>query len=119
MEESHMSKLEMKESLSGPVGITDDTFDKAIVGSATDPLARPFRLWSTLGMQFSVSSTPLSIGTYLSFVIGIGGSPVFFFGYLLSCVMGMCICLSLAEIAAVYPHASGWSSCVFIDYWHY
>ncbi|EXJ82252.1 hypothetical protein A1O3_06065 [Capronia epimyces CBS 606.96] len=70
-------------------------------------LDRPFRLWSSLGMQFSVSSTPLAIGTYLSFVIGIGGSPVFFFGYLLACVMGFCICLSLAEIAAVYPHASG------------
>jgi hypothetical protein len=88
-------------------GSSDPSIDiEASVGSS-DALARPFRLWSSLGMQFSVSSTPLAIGTYLSFVIGIGGSPVFFFGYLLASVMGFCICLSLAEIAAVLPHASG------------
>lgn len=98
----------MKDSFSDAGQPNDDNLGSThIVVEGSKELAKPFRLWSTLGMQFSVSSTPLSLGTYLSFVIGIGGSPVFFFGYLLACVMGLCVCTSLAEIAAVYPHASG------------
>lgn len=73
-----------------------------------DPqLKKAFNLWNTLGIQCSITSTPLAIGTYLAVVIGVGGSPVFFFGYLLSCVMGLIICLSLCEIAAVLPHSAG------------
>lgn len=73
-----------------------------------DPhLKKSFNLWNTLAIQCSITSTPLAIGTYLAVVIGVGGSPVFFFGYLLSCVMGLIVCISLCEIAAVLPHSSG------------
>ncbi|KAJ6001085.1 hypothetical protein N7481_001494 [Penicillium waksmanii] len=68
---------------------------------------KPFSLWSTLGISFSVTSTPLAVGTYLSVVIGVGGSPVFFYGYILAVCLDMCICASLAEMAAQYPHSSG------------
>jgi choline transport protein len=77
------------------------------VGSVEELHQRPFNLWSTLGLAFSVTCTPLSIGSYLSVSVGVGGSPVFFFGYIFSALMNLCICLSLAEISAVYPHASG------------
>ncbi|EFX04889.1 putative choline and nitrogen mustard permease [Grosmannia clavigera kw1407] len=66
-----------------------------------------FNLWSTLGISFSLTSTPITIGTYLSVSIGVGGSPVFFFGYILSVIMDLCVCASLAEMAAVLPHSSG------------
>lgn len=68
---------------------------------------KPFRLWSTLAIQSSISATPLAIGSYLSTVIGVGGSPVYFFGYILASVMSLLICASLSEIAAVFPHATG------------
>ncbi|KAH8693058.1 amino acid/polyamine transporter I [Talaromyces proteolyticus] len=68
---------------------------------------RPFNLWSTLGLAFSVTCTPLAIGSYLSVSVGVGGSPVFLFGYIFSALMNLCICISLAEISAIYPHASG------------
>ncbi|OBT45197.1 hypothetical protein VE00_04307 [Pseudogymnoascus sp. WSF 3629] len=68
---------------------------------------KPFRLWSTLAIQTSISSTPLVIGTYLSVVIGVGGNPIFFFGYLLCSCMSLLICASLSEIAAVLPHPLG------------
>jgi amino acid permease len=68
---------------------------------------KSFNLWSTLGISFSITSTPIAIGTYLSVSIGVGGSPVFFFGYILAVCMNLCICASLAEMAAVYPHSSG------------
>ncbi|CAK3848194.1 Choline transport [Lecanosticta acicola] len=68
---------------------------------------KSFSLLSTLGVSFSITSTPIAIGTYLSVSIGVGGSPVYFFGYILSVLMDLCICASLAEMAAVYPHSSG------------
>ncbi|OAQ59108.1 amino acid transporter [Pochonia chlamydosporia 170] len=72
-----------------------------------------FNVWSTIGVNYSLIGTPLSIGTYLAFNIGVGGSPVYIFGYLLAAIFQMLICISLAEMAAAYPHSSGqvyWTS---------
>ena len=68
---------------------------------------KPFQLWSTLGIAFSITSTPIAIGTYLSVSVGVGGSPVFFFGYILAVIMNLLVCASLAEMAAVFPHSAG------------
>lgn len=70
-------------------------------------LAQRFNIFSTLGMSFSITATPLGIGTYLSVVIGVGGSPVYFFAYIVAVSLNFLVCISLAEIAAVHPHASG------------
>jgi hypothetical protein len=66
-----------------------------------------FSLWSSLGLQYSLTATPLAIGSYLASVIGVGGSPVFIYGYVFAVLCNLCVCVSLAEIAAVYPHTSG------------
>lgn len=66
-----------------------------------------FNLWSTLGIQYSTTSTPVAIGTYLSVSVGVGGSPVFFWGYIIGIFMSSFICMSLAEMASSHPHASG------------
>lgn len=71
------------------------------------PLQDSFNIWSALGLQYSMNSTPLAVGIFLASVIGVGGSPVFIFGYIFAVGCNMCICVSLAEIAAVYPHTSG------------
>ncbi|KAF2815115.1 putative choline and nitrogen mustard permease [Mytilinidion resinicola] len=76
-------------------------------------LNESFSLWSSLGLQYSLTSTPLAVGSYLASVIGVGGSPTFIFGYIFAVGCNLCVCLSLAEIAAVYPHSSGqiyWTS---------
>lgn len=70
-------------------------------------LQKPFNLLSCLGLQYSLTSTPLAIGTYLAVSIGVGGSPVFVYGYILAVVLNLCVCASLCEIAAVYPHTAG------------
>jgi choline transport protein len=70
-------------------------------------VGKAFHLWSALGISYSVTSVPLSIGTYLSVSVGVGGSPVYFFGYIVAVVFNLCICASLAELAAVFPHSSG------------
>ncbi|KAI5461029.1 putative choline and nitrogen mustard permease [Mariannaea sp. PMI_226] len=72
-----------------------------------------FNLWSTIGINYSTIGTPLSVGTYLAFNIGVGGSPVYIFGYILATVFQMFICVSLAEMAGAYPHSTGqvfWTS---------
>ncbi|KAH8587124.1 putative choline and nitrogen mustard permease [Bisporella sp. PMI_857] len=81
--------------------------------STNDEAKTHFNLWSTLGMSYTVVGTPLTIGTYLAFGIGVGGSPVFFYGYIVATLFQIIICISLAEMAAVFPHSSGqvhWST---------
>ena len=77
------------------------------VEDVTPALAKRLNLFSTLGISYSITATPLGVGTYLSVVIGVGGSPVYFFGYIFAVVLNLLVCLSLAEIASVYPHSSG------------
>lgn len=73
-------------------------------------LTESFNIWSALGLQYSLTSTPLAVGSYLASVIGVGGSPTFVFGYIFAVACNLCICVSLAEIAAVHPHTSGIST---------
>ncbi|KAF4951023.1 hypothetical protein FGADI_7760 [Fusarium gaditjirri] len=66
-----------------------------------------FSVIAAIGIQYSISATPLAVGAYLTFILGLGGSPYFFFGFIVAAVGQILLCVSLAEIAAVYPHASG------------
>ncbi|KAH7034674.1 amino acid/polyamine transporter I [Microdochium trichocladiopsis] len=66
-----------------------------------------FSVLAAIGIQYSISATPLAIGGYLTFILGVGGSPFFFYCFLVAVTGQMLVCLSLAEIASVYPHASG------------
>lgn len=77
-----------------------------IITSQSDTPKR-FNLYSVLGISFSITATPLGIGSYLAVVIGVGGSPVYLYGYIVAVALNLLVCLSLAEIAAVHPHASG------------
>lgn len=86
-----------------------DQLDDVGTGSvSTLPETKAFSLWSVLGVNYSLTCTPIAIGTYLSVSIGVGGSPVFFFGYILAACMNLVICACLAEMAAIFPHSSGW-----------
>ena len=87
------------------IGLVDTSLDLGS-GQVTQ-LKERFSLWSTVGLLYSVTNTPVMLGTFLATVVGVGGSPVFIWGYILSFALNMCVCTSLAEIAAVYPHASG------------
>jgi amino acid transporter len=69
-------------------------------------LEKRFSLWSLIGMVYSSFATPLALGTFLSLVIGVGGSPFFFYSYLLTSVFNFLITLSVCEISSAYPHSS-------------
>jgi hypothetical protein len=85
----------------------DDCAPGEISEHSIGVLAKRFSIWSTLGISYSITATPLGIGTYLSLIIGVGGSPVYFFAYITAVVFNLFVCASLAEISSVYPHASG------------
>jgi hypothetical protein len=66
-----------------------------------------FNLWSTIGVQFGVTASPLAIGIFLQLVTGAGGSPYFFWCLLVAMTGQFLICFSLAELSSVYPHTAG------------
>lgn len=73
-------------------------------------IARPainFNLWQTLGMNFSITCAPLTVGAYLSLIVGLGGSPFYIWGILCAVIFQLITCIALAEIASAMPHSSG------------
>lgn len=70
-------------------------------------LRERFSLWSTVGVQYSIVAAPLTIGSYISFILGVGGSPFFFYTYIVCFVFQMFVCLTVAEIASCHPHTLG------------
>src|SRR5690348_4679517 len=66
-----------------------------------------FNLFHTLAINFSITCTPLSIGAYLSLIIGLGGSPFYIWGFLFASVFQLILGLAVAEIASAIPHSSG------------
>lgn len=66
-----------------------------------------FNLWSTIGIQFPVTAAPLGIAGYTTLITGVGGSPFYFWGFLVAVIGQLLIALSLAELSSAYPHVSG------------
>lgn len=86
-------------------------------GTSTTVEARELRprfsVLSAIGIQFSITGTPLAVGSYIVFTLGAGGSPFFFYAFLVAAVGQLIVCTCMAEIASVYPHASGKHTCRF------
>lgn len=92
------TKMSLEEQIS-----TDDRQE----GDVVQLQRQHFNLWATLGINYSSIGTPLSIGTYLAFNIGVGGSPVYIYGYIVGAIFQLLVCASLAELAAAFPHSTG------------
>lgn len=69
-------------------------------------LVKRFNIWSVSALQFTLICSPIAIGTFLSTVIGVGGSPALIYGFLLAVTFDLFVCYSLAEIQSAYPHSS-------------
>ncbi|PVH71908.1 amino acid transporter [Cadophora sp. DSE1049] len=102
-----------------------DVFIEALEARELKPR---FSVLAVIGIQYSISATPLAIGSYITFVLGAGGSPFFFYAFLVAAVGQLLVCTSMAEIASVFPHASGqvfWTAALsppkwarFLSYWN-
>ncbi|KAK2743503.1 hypothetical protein FQN57_004800 [Myotisia sp. PD_48] len=66
-----------------------------------------FSVLSCLGVNFSISATPLAIGSYLALSIGTGGPPFFFYEFIFAGIGQIILCVALAELASSFPHSLG------------
>ncbi|KAE8326050.1 amino acid permease-domain-containing protein [Aspergillus sergii] len=67
----------------------------------------PLHFWGALGMNFTITAAPISIGSFLALTIGLGGPPFFFYGFLFTGLGQLVLCLAAAEIASSMPHPLG------------
>lgn len=85
----------------------DKTEDTA---NAQGDVVRPkvhFNIWSCLGVNFSISATPISIGTMLVLAVGVGGAPIFFYEFLFAGTGQLILAIAMAELASAIPHSTG------------
>lgn len=66
-----------------------------------------FNIWTCLGVNFSVTATPIAIGTFLALAIGVGGPPIFFYEYIFAGIGQLILCVAMAEVASAIPHSTG------------
>lgn len=102
-----MANFDVNEEISWKDCAENDSSPKTSVHEVHARLKERFSLLSTLGVNTSVTATPLAMGTYLSVIIGVGGSPVIIYGYIVAVTLNLLVCASLSEIASEYPHSSG------------
>ncbi|ODV65056.1 amino acid transporter [Hyphopichia burtonii NRRL Y-1933] len=69
-------------------------------------LVKRFSLWNTVALQVSLICSPIALGTFLSTVVGIGGSPGLLYGFILAVSLDLVICFSLAELASRWPNSA-------------
>lgn len=88
-----------------------ETFKENVaLESESISVAKPkvhFSLLSAIGVQYAPVGAPLAIGAYLSLAIGLGGSPAYFWGFIVMGVFQLPVCLAISELASALPHSSG------------
>lgn len=92
------------QKLNGPSN--DGMIEAVQVGQTVQPKVK-FNLLAAIGVQYSVTAAPVAIGTYLSLVVGLGGSPTYFWGYILTGCFQFAVALAISELASAVPHSSG------------
>lgn len=111
MSESMPHTLAEKHPLSNDDATVPSDGVSVLNGEVIAPFEREakvhFSLWHTLGISFSITAAPISMGAYLALAIGVGGPPVYFGAYIFSVGLNMFVCVSLAEMASAFPHSSG------------
>ena len=109
MESQHSSSISIpqkKGDVSENISKEHSLLREGSVDEILNPKAH-FSMVSCLGACFSITAAPLTIGTYLSVIIGAGGSPFFFYNFLVAGLGQLLACIVIAEIASAYPHTSG------------
>lgn len=66
-----------------------------------------FRLWQTLGMNFSLTCTPMAVGSYLALIGGLGGFPYYVWCFVFAGSFQILLGTTIAELASALPHSSG------------
>ncbi|KAG5986157.1 hypothetical protein E4U43_005636 [Claviceps pusilla] len=68
---------------------------------------KPFTTLSAIGIGYGTTNTAVGLLLVLGTTIPLGGSPLFFWGFLVMIIIALATATSLAELASAMPHAGG------------
>lgn len=68
---------------------------------------KPFTIWTAMGLGHSITNTAVGMIVALGNALPFGGPPVLFWGFLAMAFSGLCIAVSLGELASASPHSGG------------
>ncbi|KAF4334207.1 choline transporter [Fusarium beomiforme] len=76
-------------------------------GGVTVQTLKPFTTLSALGIGYGTTNTAVGLLLVLGSTLPMGGSPLFFWGFLVMAVVGLATATTLAELASAMPHPGG------------
>ncbi|KAI8712462.1 hypothetical protein NCS52_01344500 [Fusarium sp. LHS14.1] len=76
-------------------------------GEVTVQTVKPFTTLSALGIGYGTTNTAVGLLLVLGSTLPMGGSPLFFWGFLVMAIVGLATATTLAELASAMPHPGG------------
>ncbi|KAK1622867.1 amino acid permease-domain-containing protein [Colletotrichum phormii] len=76
-------------------------------GDITVQTMKPFTTLSALGIGYGTTNTAIGLLLVFGSTLPMGGSPLFFWGFLVMAFVGLATAVTLAELASAMPHPGG------------
>ncbi|KAK1471417.1 hypothetical protein CTAM01_16517 [Colletotrichum tamarilloi] len=76
-------------------------------GDVTVQTMKPFTTLSALGIGYGTTNTAIGLLLVFGSTLPMGGSPLFFWGFLVMAFVGLATATTLAELASAMPHPGG------------
>lgn len=68
---------------------------------------RPFSTLTAIGIGYGTTNSASGVLSIVASVTWMGGSPLFFWGYIAMALVGLAVAISLSELVSMYPHPGG------------
>ncbi|KAJ3458936.1 hypothetical protein MRS44_013045 [Fusarium solani] len=68
---------------------------------------KPFTTFTAIGLGYSITNTATGVILTVAATTPFGGSPLFFWGFLLIAAIALCIATTLGEFCSMWPHPGG------------
>ncbi|KAH6992850.1 amino acid/polyamine transporter I [Fusarium venenatum] len=76
-------------------------------GDVTVQTVKPFTTLSALGIGYGTTNTAVGLLLVLGSTLPMGGTPLFFWGFLIQTLVGLATATTLGELASAIPHPGG------------
>ena len=70
-------------------------------------MLKRFNIFGALATNFSLTAAPVGAANLMVFSVGLGGSSYYVWAWFVGGIMNLLVCLSLAEVAGMFPHTLG------------
>lgn len=68
---------------------------------------QPFSTLTAIGIGYGTTNSACGVLSIVASATAMGGSPLFFWGYIAMALVGLAVAVSLGELASMYPHPGG------------